>query len=114
MKILFTNKGLADIKFPLFQYLKKDKLFSGHGCQSLERNCNSAASSSLSNGHSGNHSNKSSNENGHGGPATPCTPGDPLTHYHHRNEDHYTASFACMNRMRIHSQVRYFIIFHAR
>ena len=36
---------------------------------------------------------------------TPCTPGEPLTHYHHRNEDHYNAAFACMNRMRIHSQV---------
>ena len=48
----------------------------------------------------------SSSTNGAGGPATPCTPGDPLTHYHHRNGDHYTAAFACMNRMRIHSQVR--------
>ena len=87
--------------------LIKNELFSGHGCQSLERNCNSAASSSLTNGHSGSHSSTSNKENGHGnGPATPCTPGDPLTHYHHRNEDHYTASFACMNRMRIHSQVR--------
>ena len=85
--------------------------FSGHGCQSLERNCNSAAISSLTNGHSGIHSSTSNNENGHGGPATPCTPGDPLTHYHHRNEDHYTAAFACMNRMRIHSQVRYFDTF---
>ena len=41
------------------------------------------------------------------GVATPCTPGDPLTHYHHRNTDHYNAAFACMNRMRIHSQVLY-------
>ena len=39
------------------------------------------------------------------GAVTPCTPGDPLTHYHHRNTDHYNAAFACMNRMRIHSQV---------
>ena len=78
--------------------------YLGSGCQASEKHCNSY-STTLTNGHSGNHSNTSSKENGHGGPATPCTPGDPLTHYHHRNEDHYTASFACMNRMRIHSQV---------
>ena len=58
----------------------------------------------MTNGHPVNHSN-ANGTNGHAGPATPCTPGDPLTHYHHRNEDHYTAAFACMNRMRIHSQV---------
>ena len=40
------------------------------------------------------------------GVVTPCTPGDPMTHYHHRNTDHYNAAFACMNRMRIHAQVR--------
>ena len=43
---------------------------------------------------------------GGGGVVTPCTPGDPLTHYHHRNNDHYNAAFAGMNRMRIHSQVK--------
>ena len=38
--------------------------------------------------------------------ATPCTPGDPMTHYHHKNDDHFCAAFARMNRMRINSQVR--------
>ena len=38
--------------------------------------------------------------------ATPCTPGDPMTHYHHKNEEHFCAAFARINRMRIHSQVR--------
>ena len=31
--------------------------------------------------------------------------GDPLTHYHHKNNDHYVGAFAMMNRMRIHAQV---------
>ena len=40
-----------------------------------------------------------------GSVTTPCTPGDPLTHYHHKNNDHYVGAFAIMNRMRINSQV---------
>ena len=40
-----------------------------------------------------------------GSVTTPCTPGDPLTHYHHKNNDHYVGAFAMMNRMRIHGQV---------
>ena len=67
-----------------------------------DRNCG-AYFPTLGSGHPG--AATSTNGNGHAGPTTPCTPGDPLTHYHHRNEDHYTAAFACMNRMRIHSQV---------
>jgi hypothetical protein len=37
--------------------------------------------------------------------ATPCTPGEPMTHYHHKNDDHYCAAFSRMNRMRINAQV---------
>jgi len=40
-----------------------------------------------------------------GSVTTPCTPGDPLTHYHHKNNDHYVGAFAVMNKMRIHSQL---------
>merc|ERR1712156_956398 len=40
-----------------------------------------------------------------GSVTTPCTPGDPLTHYHHKNNDHYVGAFAMMNRMRIHAQL---------
>lgn len=39
------------------------------------------------------------------GDCSPCTPGEPLTHFHHRNESHFSAAFVCMNRMRINSQV---------
>ena len=82
-------------------------IFVGNGCQSTDKNCNSYATT-LTNGHSGSHSSSSNNDVK---PATPCTPGDPLTHYHHRNDDHYTAAFACMNRMRIHSQVSHVLIY---
>ena len=55
----------------------------------------------------------SSSSSVNGGPTndnavtTPCTPGDPLTHYHHKNNDHYVGAFGMMNRMRINSQVSY-------
>lgn len=47
----------------------------------------------------------SANENNAGSVTTPCTPGDPLTHYHHKNNDHYFGAFGMMNRMRINSQL---------
>jgi len=37
--------------------------------------------------------------------ASPATPGEPLSQLHHKNKDHYCASFALMNRMRLNGQL---------